>query len=260
MKISVCGKGGSGKSSIVALLANNIQKRGYRVVVIDSDESNPGLYRLLGLNGSPAPLLDLVGGKQRVDEATRQGMEILAYAKISAQEKIPLDSIPPKYMVKKGNIGLIIIGKILQSLEGCACPMGALSKEFLKKLQLKENEVAIVDTEAGIEHFGRGVDTSVDGVLVIVEPSFDSIVLAEKINGLAIGAGVDAVWTVLNKTTSDEMTSKLEEELRKRGLDLIGSIHYDPRIFEACMVGNALGEGKAAEEVGRILDSLLLKV
>ena len=63
MKISVCGKGGSGKSTIVALMANALQKRGYEVLVVDSDESNPGLYRLLGLEGRPQPLLELVGGK-----------------------------------------------------------------------------------------------------------------------------------------------------------------------------------------------------
>jgi CO dehydrogenase maturation factor len=38
MKISVCGKGGSGKSTI-ALLANEARARGYRVLVVDSDES-----------------------------------------------------------------------------------------------------------------------------------------------------------------------------------------------------------------------------
>ncbi|MBW2002228.1 MAG: AAA family ATPase, partial [Deltaproteobacteria bacterium] len=45
MKISVCGKGGSGKSTIVALLANQARKKGYRVLVVDSDESNSGLFR-----------------------------------------------------------------------------------------------------------------------------------------------------------------------------------------------------------------------
>ena len=38
VKISVCGKGGSGKSVIVALLADEIKSRGYHVLVVDSDE------------------------------------------------------------------------------------------------------------------------------------------------------------------------------------------------------------------------------
>jgi CO dehydrogenase nickel-insertion accessory protein CooC1 len=43
-------KGGSGKSAIVTLLANEARNRGYRVVVVDSDESNLGLYRMLGFD------------------------------------------------------------------------------------------------------------------------------------------------------------------------------------------------------------------
>ena len=64
-------------------------------------------------------------------------------------------------MLEKDGIRLVAIGKILQSLEGCACPMGVLSREFLKKLRLKDKEITIVDMEAGVEHFGRGVETSI---------------------------------------------------------------------------------------------------
>ena len=38
MKISVCGKGGSGKSTVVSLLANAAQVRGFRTLVVDTDE------------------------------------------------------------------------------------------------------------------------------------------------------------------------------------------------------------------------------
>lgn len=43
MKIAVCGKGGSGKSTITTLLAKKLAKMGKKVLVIDSDESNYGL-------------------------------------------------------------------------------------------------------------------------------------------------------------------------------------------------------------------------
>ena len=33
MKIAVCGKGGSGKSTVVIMLANETRSRGYRVLV-----------------------------------------------------------------------------------------------------------------------------------------------------------------------------------------------------------------------------------
>jgi CO dehydrogenase maturation factor len=135
--------------------------------------------------------------------------------------------------------------------------MGVLSREFLKKLSLKPDEVAIVDMEAGVEHFGRGVETSIDSVLVVVEPSFDSLQLAEKVGSLTSGIGISNIWAVLNKITSGEVASKLEEELRKRNIGVIGSIPYDPEIFQACLEGHPLRGKDAKKEVGRILTTLL---
>ena len=48
IKISVCGKGGRGKSTLVSLLANAPLARGLTTLVVDSDESNSGLFRMLG--------------------------------------------------------------------------------------------------------------------------------------------------------------------------------------------------------------------
>ena len=45
MKILICGKGGSGKSTVSALLARELSKNGDRVLVVDTDESNFGLYK-----------------------------------------------------------------------------------------------------------------------------------------------------------------------------------------------------------------------
>ena len=129
MKISVCGKGGSGKSSIVTLLANEARNRGYRVLVVDSDESNSGLYRMLGFDRAPVPLMELIGGKSGLKQKMNQ-------PQVLAQAEIRLRDIPPEYMLERDGIWLVAIGKILQSLEGCACPMGVLSREFLGKLHL----------------------------------------------------------------------------------------------------------------------------
>ena len=39
IKISVCGKGGNGKSTLVSLRANAALSRGLTTLVVDSDES-----------------------------------------------------------------------------------------------------------------------------------------------------------------------------------------------------------------------------
>lgn len=254
-RIAVGGKGGSGKSSIVALLANAMRKRSYRVLVVDSDESNPGLYRKLDLERRPTPLLELVGGKSRVFQTFSEESE--SPQTILTREEIRVADIPPEYIVEMDGIGLVCIGKILQSLEGCACPMGVLSREFLGRLSLEDDEVAIVDMEAGIEHFGRGVETSIDSMLIVTEPSLDSLELAEKMNALAAEVEMENVWTILNKVTSEEIVSTLRDELERRGVPVIGSIGYDQAIFQSGLEGDPIRASKAEEDVERVVDQLL---
>ncbi len=254
-KVAVCGKGGSGKSTVVALLANSLRDRGFRVLVVDSDESNPGLYRMLGLEKRPKPLLELVGGKKKVFQAFSEDSDFPK--SILAQEQVRTSDLPPQYVVEKDRISLVCIGKILQSLEGCACPMGALSREFLKRLSLQENEVALVDMEAGIVHFGRGVQTSVDAVLAVTEPSLDSVELTDKINALATEVEMKGTWAILNKVPSEEIAVRLREELEERDIPVIGSIGYDPEVFQAGLEGRPVRRGRVEADIKRILVQLL---
>ena len=250
MKISVCGKGGSGKSTIVTLLANEALSRGYQVIVVDSDESNSGLYRMLGFSSIPVPLMELVGGK----DGLRQRM---GQPNVLAETEIATADIPERHVLKRNGLKLIAIGKILQSLEGCACPMGVLSREFLKKLVLTEDELVIVDMEAGVEHFGRGVETSIDSVLVVVEPPLESLDVAQKIYGLASGIGIKHFQAVLNKVPSEEIGARLEAELHRRNIPMAGCIHFDAEVFSSSLEGSVPTDGTAVTEIKSVIDLLL---
>jgi len=257
-KIAVCGKGGSGKSVIVRLLADGIRARGFRVLVVDSDESNTGLHRMLGFDSPPSPLIGLLGGKQKLEKEIetriRAGESEMSLELI--REEMPIANIPPEYILETDGIKMVNIGKILMSLEGCACPMGIVSRSFLKKLHLEADEIAIVDLEAGVEHFGRGVETSVDCVLVVVEPSIDSLEVAERISELSSQIEVADVWAVLNKISSEEIAARLTDYLNKKDISVIGAIHQDPEIFESCLEGRPIRGRVATEDVDKILDFL----
>ncbi len=174
MKVLVCGKGGCGKSTIAAMLAKYLVNNGYRVLVVDADESNPGLYRMLGLQKAKT-LAEYLGGKKSVKKAIKDS--------ISLPESI--DEIPSEILSVKGKLAVISIGKIEDAGEGCACPYAFLAKEFVKKLKLKDDEVVVVDTEAGVEHFGRGLDLFVDVIVNVAEPSMESVELSNKIMKMA---------------------------------------------------------------------------
>lgn len=251
MKISVCGKGGSGKSTVVALLANEALKRGYQVLVVDSDESNSGLFRMLGFNHPPVPLMELVGGKGSLKQKMGQ-------PNVLSETNIQTAQIPEEYLLKKDGLKLTVIGKILQSLEGCACPMGVLSREFLKKLELAEDELAVVDMEAGVEHFGRGVETSIDSVLIMVEPPLESVNMGQKIHELASGIGIKNVWALLNKVPTGEIATRLKAEIQERHIEVVGCIYFDANIFTSSIEGRIPANGVAVREIKKVMDSILL--
>jgi CO dehydrogenase maturation factor len=252
MKVSVCGKGGSGKSTVVALLASEARARGYRVLVVDSDESNSGLFQMLGFDYPPVPLMELVGGKKSLQQKMGQ-------PSVLVESRVMLEDLPPQYLAQKDGLRLVGIGKIMQSLEGCACPMGVLSREFLKKLALAEDELAIVDMEAGVEHFGRGVETSIDSVLVVVEPPLESVNVGQKIYDLASGIGIKNIWAVLNKVPSEEIAARLKAELQERQIEVVGCIYFDADIFRSSLDGRMPVKGVAVQEIKDVLDRILAK-
>jgi CO dehydrogenase maturation factor len=250
MKVSVCGKGGSGKSTVVALLANEARVRGYRVLVVDADESNSGLFGMLGFDYPPVPLMEMVGGKKSLQQKMGQ-------PSVLSEPQITTEQIPEQYLLQKNGLKLVAIGKIMQSLEGCACPMGVLSREFLKKLNLAEDELAIVDMEAGVEHFGRGVETSIDSVLVVVEPPLESVNIGQKIHDLASGIGIKNVWAILNKVPSEGIANRLKTELQQRQIEVVGCIYFDADIFSSSLDGRMPVKGVAVQETKYVLDRIL---
>lgn len=249
MKLSVCGKGGSGKSIVVSLLAHQAKARGLDVLAIDSDESNSGLFRMLGFQQPPTPLMELVGGKNSIKQK-------IGRSDLFSADRISIEDIPAPFVVRQKGLRLMSIGKILLSLEGCACPMGVLCRELLKKLESEENELVIVDMEAGVEHFGRGIDENIDAILLVVEPSMESIVLAEKIRDLSAGVRKN-LHCVLNKIRSQKVSDELKKMLQAKSIEVAGIIPDDPAVFEACFKGGPIARGKAFEAAEKILTRLL---
>jgi CO dehydrogenase maturation factor len=234
MKILLCGKGGSGKSTIASLLAKDLMTKGYRVLVVDADESNYGLSVQLGMD-DPKELMDQLGGKKTV--VTRM-LSAFSTGKRSPllTESWSIDEIPSECVTKKDNLYLLQIGKVKHFGEGCACPMGGLSREFVNNLKLNQKDVAIIDTEAGIEHLGRSVASGVDIVLVVLDPSYESLRLSKKISAIA-GEENKPVYFILNKI-NDTLAEKMIQKLDKTRV--VGIIPFTQPIQEKGLTGEEL--------------------
>ena len=234
MKVLICGKGGSGKSTVATLLANNFQTKGYRVLVIDSDESNYGLSAQLGIK-TPKELMDQIGGKKAVTSKMFAARDKGEKAQIFT-EKMRIDNIPADCLSKKDNVYLLQIGKVKHYGEGCACPMGGLSRDFLKHLQLDAKDIAIIDTEAGVEHIGRGMISEVDVALAVLDPSYESIKLSKKITSM-VREGGKTVYFVLNKADS-AVAEKMAAMVGKE--QVVTSLPFTPAVQEKSLSGQPI--------------------
>jgi len=249
-KIAVCGKGGVGKSTIVVLLSNALLEEGYSIAVLDTDESNPGLSRLCGLDAEPEPLMDLLS---QVPEG-----QIGSDAEWLRKDRIAFEDVPVEYVAEKDKFKFLMVGKIKDPFQGCACTMADITRDLVKKLDTKEKEIVVIDTEAGVESFGRGVERSVDTVLVIVEPSFQSIALAERIHYMAGGMGIKRVRAILNKVNSAQSEQKMIDELKKNNISILGTVGFDKEINAAGFEGRALGgESRAKNDIKQMMKVLL---
>jgi CO dehydrogenase maturation factor len=248
MKILICGKGGCGKSSVTALLAIELAKRKHHVLVVDNDESNFGLHSQLGME-LPKDFALHFGGKRMVAARLLESKKGERFSVFN--ERIRVTDIPGDYMSKKGGINLIAIGKIRDFGEGCACPFNALSANFLRTLELSKDEFALVDTDAGVEHFGRGVEAGCDLLLMVIDPSQESIRLAEKVTKISESAG-KSLYYVLNKTDDETVRFLLDSVDQSK---VVSVIPADKKVFRNCLVGEALDfELKGIKELADFLE------
>jgi len=251
-KIVVAGKGGTGKSTVVTLMANAFAADGYRVLVLDTDESNPGLYRMFGFEKEPKPLLTLLSRFSPGEPAPD--------TEWMTREEITLQDIPSDYVLSRDGLNFLMVGKIEDPFQGCACSMADITRDLMGKLVLGEKELVLIDMEAGVESFGRGVERNVDTVLMVVEPSFESMTLAEKIGYMAEGMGISRIRAILNKVPSEKVVRKMIEELDKKNIETIGTVYYDTEVSEAGFEGRVPVNSKATNEVKEIASRLLDEV
>ncbi|WP_305553342.1 AAA family ATPase [Methanobrevibacter sp. V74] len=230
------GRGGSGKSTIVSLLARKLKNNGNKILVVDCDESNLGLNKILGVKKSNETLMDNLGGKEVI---TSKLIDIIQKEnkQINIFDEMSLDSLSGEYVSWNENLGFLEIGKIEHVMEGCACPMGAVARDFLNHIVINEDEWILVDTEAGIEHFGRGVLEGVDFIIIIVDPSEDAILLANKAFKLASenNKNFGAILNKIDDSIEEILKSKLDSNI-----NILGIIDYSSDIAMSNLKGNSL--------------------
>ena len=251
MKLAVSGKGGVGKTTLVAALSKLFADEGNQVIAIDADPDT-NLASALGIKDADkiTPLVEL---KDLIRERT--GSTSDEYGKFFKLNPT-VNDLPEKYSISTNGLRLMTLGTIKRGGSGCACPEGVMLKALLNHLILQRDEVVIVDMEAGIEHLGRASIRAVTGLIVVVEPGKRSIQTAFQVKKLAGDLGIKTVYAVGNKVMNETHRKFLKKELN--GIPLLGFISYNDKLIELDLKGEAAfsNNEQLLSEVSKIITKL----
>ncbi len=235
MKIAVSGKGGVGKTTLAALLAQVYADASRDVLAVDADPSPC----LAGALGFPEALRDRLHPISEMDELIeeRTGAKPGTFGGFFTLNP-RVDDIPDRFSVSHRGVRLLEMGSVDTGGSGCICPESAVLKTLFTHLLFRKDDVLILDMYAGVEHLGRATVDFVDAMLIVAEPTRRSLGTAGQIKKLANDIGLNNLWLVGNKVRDAQEASFLREA--SPGLPLIGYLPADLAVQEADRLGEAV--------------------
>jgi CO dehydrogenase maturation factor len=257
VKIAVTGKGGVGKTTLVALLAYAFRDRGSRVLAIDADPS-PCLGEALGFPADARRgLVPIAGLEALIAERTgAQPGSIGGYFRLNPR----VEDLPDRFSVVHNGIRLLELGAVQAGGAGCICPESAVLRALVTHILLRRDEVVLLDMYAGVEHLGRATADSVDVMLIVAEPTARSLGTAAQIARLAADLRLPRIYLVGSKVGSE--ADRAFVAAGSPGLCVLGFVAEDPAVLAADRAGEsayALSQSlaRAAQEVAERLAGLV---
>lgn len=232
MKLAITGKGGVGKTTLAALLAQYYADLGRDVLAVDADPS-PCLAGALGFSDElRARLHPIAEMDDLIEERTgAKPGTIGGFFTINPR----VDDIPDRFSVKHRGVRLLEMGSVDLGGSGCICPESAMLKTLFTHLLFRKDDVLMLDMYAGVEHLGRATVDFVDAMIVVVEPTRRSLGTARQIKSLAADIGLTRLWLVGNKVRNKEELEFLQAETP--GLPVLGYLPADLGVQEADRLG-----------------------
>jgi CO dehydrogenase maturation factor len=142
-----------------------------------------------------------------------------------------VDDVVERFGVKVDeNLDLLVMGTVVQAAAGCLCSENVLLDSVLNYLALRDGEAILLDTQAGVEHFGRALAKGFSQCLVVSDLSFNALAVARHAAELARQLGIARIHLVVNRYR-EEVQDKLQRFAGATGTDteqLFDVIHTLP--------------------------------
>jgi CO dehydrogenase maturation factor len=221
------GRGGTGKSTFVALAAKYLRPP-ILLIDLDPDES---LADMLGFDLNRHGISTISDKLFAILEASKSVGQAL-----SSELENMASTIEKECLYKADNgINLIVLGTKLT--KGCYCTPDDLLKNAIPKM-LKEYCNVVIDSPAGLEHLNRKVVSEVDDFFVILDPSSKSLQHIGRIKDITSELKITYknFYLVANHGFNEENQKYFENS----GETFLGRIEFDSDVEEYNLSGQSL--------------------
>ncbi len=261
----ISGKGGTGKTTIMAALAALAK----RAVLVDADVDAADLHLLL------QPQIKVrekfIAGKKAVIDIEKcagcqKCLQVCRFAAISNFQVDPIacegcgvcyylcpclaialiEVQSGEWFISQTRFGPMVHAQLGVAQENSGKLVTLVRKEAIKIAQEKNYSLVLIDGPPGI---GCPVIASLGGVdaaLVVTEPSLSGIHDLQRILGLCRHFNIPA-WVCINKADiSYENAQKIKEFCQKQGIEVISEIPFDEVVTKAMIKGKTVIEYEAS--------------
>ena len=234
--IALAGKGGTGKTTISALLIRYLlEERSGSILAIDADPAT-NLNMVLGMEIEETvgdireDMLDMVQSSGALAGSMPGGMSKQDY----------LDYQVQMALTEGERVDLLVMGR--PEGQGCYCAANQMLRVIVDRLE-KQYDYVVIDNEAGMEHLSRRTTRDVDVLLLVTDPTQRGLVTAHHMANMVpeLEIGVGRVYLIVNRLRG-EMPAPLIQAVEQKGLDLLGTVSDDPAMAEFEFTGRPLVE------------------
>lgn len=247
--IALAGKGGTGKTTIAALLIRSLLPhiRG-PLLAIDADPAS-NLHLALGL-----PMPTTVGDiREEMSETSKAGQLGVS---ISRQDYL-LREI--RMALEEGEeMDLLAMGR--PEGQGCYCAVNHMLRQIIDELG-KTYDYVVIDNEAGMEHISRRTTRDVDLLLLVTDPTIRGVRTAGEMATLARDLEVNVKQTLLivNRVQND-LAPPLQEAIDDLDLEIAAMIPADDKVNQMDAYGEPLVQLNGDSPAYRAVEDLTTRI
>jgi len=222
--IAIAGKGGTGKTTLAALLVRLIKEEKLGSLLAVDADPNSNLAEVLGAEAKETigTILDEITAHP---ENVPPGMPKDRFLEYQLQRAI----------FEADGFDILSMGR--PEGPGCYCYVNNVLRNQMAKL-IQDYDYIVIDNEAGLEHLSRRTTRKADTLVVVSDATAVGLRSAARISGLAKELKIEAGKKFLLVNRFEQGLK--DEQFKAAGLEYLGRIRQDKEIAQASLSGASL--------------------